>query len=76
MPFLDSKTIRPLYDVHEGGPPKAFLCVYLRFAMSESLHCNAVTKTYAGMIHHLRYKHGVVIQPEMAFEEIKPTEIQ
>ena len=73
MPFLDSETMRPLYDVHEGGPPRAFLCVYLRYAISEAVHCNAVTRTYKGMVDHLKFKHKITLQEEMTFEEITPT---
>lgn len=81
MPFLDSKTIRPLYDVHDGGKPKAFLCMYVP-AFIEVTHClkpikvspcDAVTKTYKGMVDHLKFKHGIKLQEEITFEEIRAT---
>ena len=73
-PFLDSTTIRPLYDVHEGGAPKAFLCVIFCHTIPNGWgYCNNVTRTYKGMIDHLRFKHGITLQEEIAFDEIKPT---
>jgi hypothetical protein len=72
MPFLDSQFIRPLYDVHEGGPPKAFLCV-CNPTLYPGNRCNAVTRTHKGMVNHCRFKHGVKIQEEFTFEEIRPT---
>lgn len=75
MPFLDSKTIRPLYDVHDGGPPRAFLCMFYlnRDCENCDTHCHAVTRTYKGMVDHLKFKHGISLQEEITFEEIRPT---
>lgn len=63
MPFLDSPTIRPLYDVQEGGPPFAFRCML----------CNLVTKKMGDMRQHQQKKHHITYQEEIHFEEITPT---
>jgi len=73
MPFLGSKTIRALYDVFEGGSPKAFRCMLSVNADVYVGPCNRVTGSLAGMIAHQRQVHNAKQQEEITFEEIKPT---
>jgi len=81
MPFLDSPTIRPLYDVHNGGPPLGFRCkldanqldnvVY--HVDKNGRHCAKVTRTLRGMVQHQRMVHGIKQQAEFNFETVLPT---
>jgi len=66
MPFLDSPTIRPLYDVHNGGPPLGFRCKLDANQLDMSFihvdkngrHCAKVTRTLRGMVQHQRMVHA------------------
>ncbi len=85
MPFLDSPIIRPLYDVHAGGQPMGFRCMYSKndkeyndpiktADMQVSLiECSRVTRTLAGMRTHQRIVHGIKQQQEFNFETVLPT---
>jgi hypothetical protein len=77
MPFLDSHTIRPLYDVHDGGPPVGFRCCLGGRGDSQThklwTACNRVTRTLAGMRTHQRIVHGIKQQQEFHFETVLPT---
>lgn len=74
-PFLDSPTIRPLYDVHDGGPPLGFRC-QLHFTVDpwvkdfQVRDCAKVTRTLRGMVQHQRMIHGIRQQQEFDFETI------
>jgi len=75
MPFLDSPTIRPLYDVHDGGPPLGFRCkldtgTNLRNNGEQDYACNRVTRTLRGMVQHQRIVHGIKQQQEFNFEAL------
>ena len=77
MPFLDSPTIRPLYDVMDGGPPRGYVCQLRKNEgpnIDYSIECNRVTRTLRGMIAHQRIVHGIRQQQEFNFEEVRPTE--
>lgn len=75
MPFLDSQTIRPLYDVHQGGPPVGFRCMYC-WQCKEVCHkidrreCGRVVRTLAGMRSHQRIVHGIKLQQEFQFDRL------
>jgi len=74
MPFLDSPTIRPLYDVHDGGPPLGFRCMQLSHnCLPPDCHspCQRVTRTLRGMVQHQRMVHGIKQQQEFNFEAIE-----
>jgi hypothetical protein len=73
MPHLDSDTIRPLYDVHDGGPPKGFECkICLRQpAKFYGRAHGRVTRTLAGMRTHQRIVHGIKQQEEFNFSGIQ-----
>lgn len=80
--MLDSDIIRPLYDVHDGGPPKGFQCQLCscgglkgRTCILTTNHnwCLRVTRTYRGMVAHQRIVHGFKQQGELNFEEVRPT---
>lgn len=87
MPHLDSSTIRPLYDVHDGGPPVGFRCRLSQHDISRNLDkrafdlehdaveypCGRVTRTLAGMRTHQRIVHGIKLQQEFQFETVLPT---
>lgn len=87
MPHLDSSIIRPLYDVHDGGPPKGFQCQCSKHDTGGNLlkraidvkvgggewPCARVTRTLAGMRTHQRIVHGIKIQQEFQFEAVNPT---
>jgi hypothetical protein len=70
VPHLDSSTIRPLYDVHDGGPPVGFRCC-LQDNSPYTRLCNRVTRTLAGMRSHQRIVHGIKLQQEFQFEPVK-----
>lgn len=72
-PFLDSVTVRGLYDVQEGGHPYAFRCMLPAKADSDNAICNTVTRTISGMITHHRIVHNMVAQGSIGFPDIKPT---
>ena len=84
MPFLDSSTIRPLYDVHDGGPPLGFRCWLTpwdsgsRNGDNKNLHtvCGRVTRSLRGMVQHQRMVHGIRQQAEFNFESIAQTNEQ
>jgi hypothetical protein len=69
-PLLDSETIRPLYDVHDGGAPRGFEC---KFAILGKENCHRVTRTLRGMYLHQNIMHGFKRQLRIDFEEIKST---
>jgi len=73
MPFLDSPTIRPLYDVHDGGPPVGFRChIPLGTGYDEAKdRCHRVTRTLAGMRAHQRIVHGIKVQQEFKFDTVQ-----
>ena len=85
MPHLESQTIRPLYDVHDGGPPVGFQCKLKPTTLEQygtwtkkngkcsRLSCNKVTRTLAGMRIHQRIVHGITLQQEFRFERIEAT---
>jgi hypothetical protein len=90
-PFLDSPTIRPLYDVHDGGPPVGFRCMIFvseahavepsngkrnRATTACDTNCARVTRTLAGMRAHQRIVHGIKQQQEFQFERIEAAEDQ
>jgi len=79
MPFLDSPTIRPLYDVRDGGPPVGFRCMLnahekrawaIHWSHKQE-HCNRVTRTLAGMRTHQRIVHGIKPQQELNFDSVQ-----
>jgi hypothetical protein len=85
-PFLDSPTIRPLYDVHDGGPPLGFRCQLFLGGKatkqpgdngdgwdcrSGSWPCKRVTRTLRGMVQHQRMVHGIKQQQEFNFEALE-----
>jgi hypothetical protein len=72
MTFLDSSTIRPLYDVHDGGAPRGFQC-QLRASETENLVCTKITRTYRGMKMHQRIVHQFKPQGVLSFGRIEPT---
>lgn len=77
MPFLDSNTIRPLYDVHDGGPPRGFRCMIYCYPLGHKKHgeqCYKVTRTLTGMKAHQRIIHGFKSQPGFQFNEIARTQ--
>jgi hypothetical protein len=76
MPFLDSQTIRPLYDVHDGGPPVGYRCRLITNANGHLLkngRCDRVTRTLNGMRSHQRIVHGIRLQQEFQFDRIQAT---
>jgi hypothetical protein len=80
MPFLDSATIRPLYDVHDGGPPKGFVCLAepcitetLVYLKGNQIICGRVTRTLNGMRSHQRIVHGITSQQEFQFGSVQAT---
>ena len=78
MPFLDSQTIRPLYDVKDGGPPVGFRCQFRGGHSYDCGHpdcvpCARVTRTLAGMRSHQRIVHGIKLQQELCFDSVKAT---
>ena len=81
MPFLDSSTIRPLYDVHDGGPPLGFRCMHGQNfepmppgKNNEFLRiCDRVTRTLRGMVQHQRMVHGIKQHTEFNFDTIQRT---
>lgn len=78
MPFLDSNTIRPLYDVKDGGPPKGFECQFqgghgYKCNHPDCIPCGRVTRTLPGMRAHQRIVHGVKPQTEFQFSDIIAT---
>jgi hypothetical protein len=77
MPFLDSATIRPLYDVYNGGPPVGYRCnlmdVRRRPAVRYGSCCNRVTRTLNGMRSHQRIVHGIRLQQEFQFGSVQAT---
>jgi len=79
MPHLESQTIRPLYDVHDGGPPVGYRCIFGSWTNNTFhkhdgvLGCNRVTRTLAGMRTHQRIVHGIKLQQEFQFECIEAT---
>ena len=80
MPLLESQTIRPLYDVHTGGPPVGFRCMLFQGkttahwnGQSGSWPCARVTRTLAGMRTHQCIVHGIKLQQEFRFGSIEAT---
>jgi hypothetical protein len=80
MPFLNSQTIRPLYDVHDGGPPLGFRCMCHWQPEQKpddrkafAIQCYRVTRTLRGMVQHQRMVHGLKQQQEFNFESIAQT---
>ena len=76
-PFLDSPTIRPLYDVHNGGPPKGFRCEFGSWT-NNTFHnqdgvkaCGRVTRTLSGMRTHQYRCHGIKQQLRLDFDSVK-----
>jgi protein involved in ribonucleotide reduction len=77
--FHDSELIHPLYDVHRGGPPRAFECqvevsdpvaVLLGTYSSGGdvkYYCAKVTETLVGMRAHQRIVHGIVPQGKLDY---------
>lgn len=51
--FLENSFVIPLFDVVNGGPPRAFEC----------RECGEVCKTESGMFQHLKRKHDWEEQP-------------
>lgn len=85
MPFLDSPTIRPLYDVHDGGPPLGFRCMINQCQTSTVTpnnencshgKCGRVTRTLRGMVQHQRMIHGIKQQQEFNFESLTQADQQ
>ena len=76
-PHLDSDTIRPLYDVQDGGPPRGYECrigswTNSTFHDQTGVHsCARVTRTLRGMWTHQRIAHGIVPQPNLQFPDSK-----
>lgn len=83
MPFLDSDLIRPLYDVHDGGPPRGYQCLVscpcgqILVPKYDHVHgdCLRVTRTLRGMISHQRIVHGITQQPEFNYFGVEPTRV-
>jgi len=75
MPFLDSPTIRPLYDVRDGGPPVGFKCMLVFEPKRKNdlyyVPCCRVTRTLAGMRTHQRIVHGIKPQQELNFDSVQ-----
>jgi hypothetical protein len=74
VPFLDSEVIRPIYDVHDGGPPAGYRCCLNGWSTTKvmrvrDLHkpCGRVTRTLAGMRTHQRIVHDFKAQGELDF---------
>lgn len=63
-----SESIRWLFDLEEGGSPKAFVCLLpanWRSGKKMGTRCCFVAKTLRGMRAHQREKHAFVPQKEM-----------
>jgi hypothetical protein len=73
MPFLDSPTVRPLYDHRAGGPPKAYQCRIRDIRNMHSDLCGRIVRTLNGMRAHQRIVHGIKQQQEFNFESVNPT---
>lgn len=79
MPFLDSKIIRPLYDILKGGPPEAYKCIVAEQAMKNGQaefeiidkECGKLFKTVGGVTTHIEKAHTMKIQLEI-FQDAKP----
>lgn len=82
MPFLDSKIIRPLYDILKGGPPEAYKCIVSEPAMKSGQaefeitdkECGELFKTVGGVTAHIEKVHAMKIQLEI-FQDAKPTRL-
>jgi len=77
MAFLDSDTIRPVYDVHDGGPPVGFRCMLqgptIKEAPSRHWVCERLFPTMRGMRQHQRLAHKVKPQADLVFGPVRPT---
>jgi uncharacterized C2H2 Zn-finger protein len=71
--FFENEYVRPLFDVVEGGPPKAFLCIvelewknkklFTALNRPTTHRCGKVCSTEKGMQQHLKLAHGWQEQP-------------
>jgi len=80
---------RPLYDIENGGPPRAFECLLCPHLLADKSRCRTVaqvgrtiTVTLHGMHIHLKRHHGfqwqenlfIVADPEiLAYTDDEPT---
>ena len=59
---------RPLYDVHDGGPPVGYRCMECakscHYRGNKVIQEGRVTRTLAGMRTHQRIVHGIKLQQE------------
>lgn len=62
MPFQNDPAIRPLMDIVDGGPPKAWYCL---LAGDIRDRCGKITKTLDGMRKHQEQVHGYTPQAEI-----------
>lgn len=56
-----SESVRWLFDLAEGGSPKAFMCLL----KVDGTSCGCVTRTLVGMRTHQRIVHQFKAQKEM-----------
>lgn len=66
--FLENDYARPLFDLKDGGPPRAFLCLIQVEWQNAKLHeilgrssmhrCGKITRTESGMRAHLKKVHN------------------
>lgn len=77
MTFLDSQVARALYDVHDGGKPRGYECKMVETqGYANRRSCARVTRTWRGMVAHLRIVHRFKFQGEFDFASCKPLIIQ
>ncbi len=58
MPFRDSNTIQPLFDIRDGGAPRAFECRLSRYPTVFD-PCGFVARSLRGVISHQQQVHDV-----------------
>lgn len=63
---MSTELIRWLFDMQNGGSPRAFEC--LIFVARKEKHCGAVTRTIRGMHSHQRSVHSFEPQEKLFSE--------